>query len=84
MRFSFSFHFSTHHTVWTNIKHIIGTGRSSVATSQARPKKFSAGIVISAGRRRRRAPSSVNVTTPLKFQKHIPEFTIKTSTIHPP
>lgn len=35
----------SYQTVWTNIKHIMGTGRSSVETSQERPKKFSAGIV---------------------------------------
>ena len=42
--FAFSTQLS-HHTVCTSIRHIIGTGRSSVATSHARPKKFSAGIV---------------------------------------
>lgn len=38
--------FLTYHTVCTTIKHIIGTGRSSAATSQARPKKLRAGILL--------------------------------------
>ena len=36
---------NSHQTVCTTIKHSIGIGRSSEATSQERPKRISAGIV---------------------------------------
>ena len=64
----------TYHTVCTTIRHIMGTGRSSAATSHVRPNKLSAGILAPDASLvpRRVKTNEVTAPTPNERVKRIP------------